>query len=392
MPWLLLLATLADVPRIKPLFAVATALLGIAATLPPPGPHGAAVRVRFDAGRVRSVEARGAGADDPVRVASISKLITTLGLMRLVEAGTLDLDADVSRWLGFRLRNPAFPDVPITLRLLLSHRSSLQDGIDYALPLGTTLEQALADPRAWDAEHPPGSFFRYANIGFPVVATAMEGATGARFDILMERLLFRPLAIDGCFNWTRCSDAAIARAVVLRGADGRVRRDDLGGKRPACPVVPAADGSCDLAAYRPGTNGALFSPQGGARLSARGLARIGQLLLRRGERLLTPESIARIVDPVWTFSGDNGATEGGFYCRYGLSVQHLATRAVGCADDPFQDGRQRVGHAGEAYGLRSGLWIDRARGRGIAYFVTAIDDGAPRGRSAFTAAEEAIAR
>ena len=78
--------------------------------------------------------------------------------------------------------------------------------------------------------------------------------------------------------------------------------------------------------------------------------------------------------------------------RYGLSVQHLATPARGCADDPFRDGRQRIGHAGEAYGLRSGLWIDRDRGRGIAYFVTAVDDAAPRGRSAFTVAEEAMAR
>ena len=53
--------------------------------------------------------------DDPVRVASISKLVVAVGVMELVEAGKLDLDGDVSRWLGWRLRNPAFPDRPITL-------------------------------------------------------------------------------------------------------------------------------------------------------------------------------------------------------------------------------------------------------------------------------------
>lgn len=385
-------ATLAVVPRLTSLLVAATGLLATAAGLPRPSPESVAVRVRFDAAHVRAVAARGATADAPVRVASISKLITALGVMRLVEAGTLDLDADVSRWLGFRMRNPAFPEVPITLRLLLSHRASLRDGIDYARPLGTTLEAALADPRAWDAEHAPGTYFRYANLGFPVIATAMEGATGDRFDALMDRLVFRPLAIDGCFNWTRCSDRAIANAVVLRGPDGQVRRDDLGGRRPDCPVVPAADGSCDLARYRPGTNGALFSPQGGARISARGLARIGQLILRRGEAFLAPASIDLLVAPVWSFAGDNGDTERGFYCRYGLSVQHLATPAAGCADDPFGDGRARIGHAGEAYGLRSGLWLDLARRRGIAFFVTAVADDAPRGRSAFTAAEEAMVR
>ncbi|WP_163360631.1 serine hydrolase domain-containing protein, partial [Klebsiella aerogenes] len=66
-------------------------------------------------------------ADDPVRIASISKLVVAIGVMRLVEQGRLDLDADVSRWLGWKLRNPAFPDAPISLRLLLSHRSSLTD-------------------------------------------------------------------------------------------------------------------------------------------------------------------------------------------------------------------------------------------------------------------------
>lgn len=364
----------------------------MAASLPQPSPSSVAVRIRFDAGRIRGVETRGAGVDDPVRVASISKLITTLGVMRLVEAGTLDLDADVSRWLGFPLRNPAFPDTPITLRMLLSHRSSLRDGIDYALPLGTTLVEALRDPAAWDVAHPPGTYFRYANLGFPVIATAMEGATGTRFDQLMARQVFTPLRIDGCFNWTRCSDAAIARAVTLRDANGAVRRDDLRGARPACPVVPARDGSCDLGSYRPGTNGALFSPQGGARISAAGLARIGQLLLRRGETFLSPASIATMIDPVWRHDGQNGDIEGGFYCRFGLSVQHLATEGPGCADDPFGDGRARIGHAGEAYGLRSGLWIDPRRRRGIAYFVTAVPDDAPRGRSAFTAVEEAMAR
>ena len=57
---------------------------------------------------------------------------------------------------------------------------------------------------------------------------------------------------------------------------------------------------------------------------------------------------------------------------YGLAVQRLATARPGCRDDPFGDGRPRVGHAGEAYGLRSGLWVDRAGGTGVAFFATAV--------------------
>ena len=76
-----------------------TALI-LAATTPV-----AAVRVTFDARQVTSTKADGLAdiatgrrvtADDPVRVASISKLVTAIGVMRLVEQHQLDLDADVS--------------------------------------------------------------------------------------------------------------------------------------------------------------------------------------------------------------------------------------------------------------------------------------------------------
>lgn len=376
--------------RIRLLILAATAFLSGCASLPKPNVHSAAIRVTFDTDGITSVKARGVGLDDPVRIASISKLMVGIGVMRLAEAGTLHLDTDVAFWLGHPVRNPHFPDVPITLRLLLSHRSSLKDDVDYAIPLGTTLQQALADPKAWDSEHAPGTFFRYGNINYPMIASVMEKAAGERFDRLMARLVFEPLKIDACFNWTTCSDGAVARAVVLRDEKGGVRRDDLGSKRPDCPVL-APDPTCDLSRYKLGSNGALFSPQGGARISAAGLARIGQLLLRGGEGLLGQETVALMIDPQWVFDGGNGDTEKGFWCAYGLAVQTLAGSRA-CANDPVGDGVERVGHSGDAYGLKSGLWLDLKQGRGVAYFVTAVPDDAPRGPSGFTKVEEAIAR
>ena len=59
---------------------------------------------------------RRVSSDDPVRVASVSKMVVAIGVMKLVEQGKLDLDLDVSRWLGWSLRNPSFPDRTITLR------------------------------------------------------------------------------------------------------------------------------------------------------------------------------------------------------------------------------------------------------------------------------------
>ena len=329
--------------------------------------------------------------DDPARIGSVTKLVVALGVMRLVEQGRLDLDRDVSDYLGWALRNPAFADRPISLRLLLSHRSSLKDGIDYAVPFGTTLQAALADPAAFDAEHGPGTFFRYSNLNFPVVAAIMERATGERFDALMARLVLAPLRLDACFNWTTCGEAAIGRAAVLYEPDGRVIRDDLGGRRPDCPVL--APNGCDLSTYQLGSNGALFSPQGGLRISVRDLTAIGRMLLARGGSFLSAASIDTLITPAWRYDGGNGDTDGGFFCAYGLAVQSLATARDGCRDDLFGRSRAMLGHDGDAYGLRSGLWVDPARGLGIAFFATGNGDDPPRGRdSAFRAIEEQLAR
>jgi CubicO group peptidase (beta-lactamase class C family) len=381
-------------------------LLTACATVPPPiSPPPARVAVAFDLDGESGAWAEGLAdpatgrlvtPDDPVRIASISKLAVAIGVMRLVEQGKLDLDADVSETLGWRLRNPAFPDRPITLAQLLSHTSSVRDHDDqYAIPLGGSLRAVMAEATSWDSAHAPASgYFAYSNLNFPIVASVMEAATGERFDLLMKRLVIDPMGLHACFNWPTCSDLSVARAVVLM-QDGKPVRDDLGGKRPPCPVFAKEGEACDLGRWRAGDNGALFAPQGGLRISARDLARIGRMLLGNGTidgaRIISPQSVATMIGPAWSYDGHNGSRsdESATICSYGLAVHHLATRLPGCSDDPEGKGRQWIGHSGDAYGLRSGLWIDRQRGIGIAYFVTGLSDDPPRGRSAFRAADEA---
>lgn len=362
--------------------------------------------VAFDATRVHAAYERGLAdpatgravtADDPVRVASISKLPVAIGVMQLAEQGELSLDADVSGYLGWSLRNPAFPDRPISLRMLLSHTSSVRDHDDqYAIPLGGSVQQVMADANSWDVARPPGAgYFKYSNLNFPIVASILEKVTGERFDTWMRREVLEPMRIDGCYNWPTCSDAAVFRAVVLM-QNGKPVRDDLGGKRPDCPVFVKDGELCDLSRWRLGENGALFSPQGGLRISARGLARIGRMFLNGGTldgaRILSPESVETLLRPEWRFDGRNGDTDHGFYCTYGLATQTIPTSTRGCRDDPVSDGAVYVGHGGDAYGLRSGLWLDRANGRGVAFFVTGLPEDPPRGRSAFRVAEEAAFR
>ena len=336
----------------------------------------------FASGLSDAKAGRVATPDDPARIASISKLVVAIGVMKLVEQKALDLDADVSRYLDWPLRNPAFPDRPITLRMLLSHTASLRDGEDlYVIPLGRTLKGQLANSSVWDSAHAPGEgYFTYGNMNFPVIAAIVEKVTRERFDIWMRREVLDPLKVDACYNWATCSDAAIARAIVLT-LDGEIVRDDLAGKRPDCPVYVEEGETCDLSRSKLGKNGALWSPQGGLRISVRGLSRLGRMLLNHGEldgvRLLQPASVDLLLDPVWVFNGSNGKTDKGMYCSYGLATQQLATPVKGCNDDPAGDRAVRIGHAGDAYGLRSGLWIDQASDTGIAYLVTDVGDARP---------------
>ncbi|HVF83222.1 MAG TPA: serine hydrolase, partial [Sphingomicrobium sp.] len=378
-------------------------LLGACATLPLTADDpGVEAGIAFDLNGERGGYVQGiadpatgqaATLDDPVRVASVSKLVVAIGAMKLAEQGHLSLNEDVSRYLGWTLRNPAFPYQPISLRSLLSHTAGVRDHNDqYAVPLGETVRGAMADPHSWDLAHGPTErHFTYANMNFPIIASVLERVTGERFDVLMRRLVLQPLKLDACFNWPGCSDRAVRQAVVLTQG-GKPVRDDLGGRRPDCPVFRRDGTACDLAGWRPGANGALFAPQGGLRISVRGLARLGQLLLHGGEldgaRILSPASVAELLRPQWRFTGNNGDTDSGFYCSYGLATHQIATGAPGCRDDAGGDHVPRVGHAGEAYGLRSGLWIDPVAGTGIAYFRTGLSDSTPRRRSAFRAAEE----
>jgi CubicO group peptidase (beta-lactamase class C family) len=357
------------------------------------GPNG--MRASGASGLADRAQGRPITIDDPVRIASVSKLVVALGVMRLVEQGRLKLDEDVSKLLEWEVRNPRFSQTPITLRLLLSHRSSLKDDNEaYVIPLGKTIRGALSDPAAFDPEHAPGTYFRYSNLNFPVIASVMERASGERFDRLMERLILKPMALDACFNWTTCSQAKVDRGIALYNSDGSFRKDRLE-ERQARYQVNSLSPQCDVGSYALGSNGAIFSPQGGLRISARDLAKIGQLLLNRGRHdgkaLLSEASVEAVMKPAWRYNGSNGDTSDGFYCGYGLATQSLPTPVSGCRDDLFGNGRQVVGHAGEAYGVLSGLWIDPRRRTGIAYFSTNNPREPVPGKGSYRAVEEWLA-
>jgi CubicO group peptidase (beta-lactamase class C family) len=170
----------------------------------------------------------------PFMLASVSKTIVSVAVMQAVEAGLLDLEGDVGDVAGFAVRNPEFPDDAITLRMLLTHTSTISDNWDVLNGLYVdgdspiALGDFLADyftrgRRFYDAERNflsshPGRRYRYCNVGVSLAAYLVEAATRIPFDRWCERRIFTPLGMrDTSWHLAGLSRSEVAmpyRAVV----------------------------------------------------------------------------------------------------------------------------------------------------------------------------------
>ena len=344
------------------------------------------------------------------RIASVSKLVTTLGVMRLVEDGKLSLDADIGTVLGYRVRNPNFPDTPVTLRMLLTHTSSLRDGAGYSWPNGVDLKDVLTtgNPGMWSNKNKPGAYFSYANLPWGVVGTVMEKATGERFDRLMQRLVVAPMGLEGGFDPAEFPPGKLANLATL------YRKATPGDLQVWFPKGPWAAQTDDYSSKPPvqrarddyaiGSNGTLFGPQGSFRASAWDLGRIMLMLMNRGDfdgqRILKPETVDAMLAEHWRQDGGaNGDTSYGkgerLFNAWGLGVQHfLDASGPGVGDRLVEDGGFfALGHHGDAYGLRAAFAFDRKRMDGLVMIVggTGFDPATDPGKySAWPRFEERI--
>jgi CubicO group peptidase (beta-lactamase class C family) len=331
------------------------------------------------------------------RIASISKLVTTLGVMKLVEEGLLDLDADVSGYLGYALRNPHFPERVINLRMLLSHTSSLRDDAGYNFDASVALTDVLLPTGRlygkggmWAADHGPG-FFTYVNLNWGVVGSIMERVTGERFDTLMQRLILRPMGLHGGYNAAEFSAADLQNLATLYRK--RITRETQDIWQPDGPWIAQTD---DYATqpplvragpdYRIGSNGTLFGPHGSLRISAADLGQIMRMLMNEGrfqqQQILQPTSIQTMFAQQWRSNaqGSNGAAapdEHGAFQAWGLGNQHFLNIAgAGQGDRLVEDGGfAGQGHFGDAWGLTSAFVLDFKNRNGIIFLAggTAFD-------------------
>jgi len=132
-----------------------------------------------------------------VRPGSISKLFTAIAVMQLVEQGKLNLDRDVNDYLDFHVPTPN-GGVPVTLRLLLTHRAGFENHLK-GLFLAGTKPEPLA---AWIRDSLPRRIFpngdvpAYSNYGYALAGYVVERVTGQRFEDYARSRIFVPLGMD----------------------------------------------------------------------------------------------------------------------------------------------------------------------------------------------------
>ena len=111
--------------------------------------------------------------EDLFRIASISKSFSATAIMQLVEARKVSLQDDFSKLVGFRVRNPKFPETVITLKMVLSHTSSINDSQGY-FELDVIDPSRNADWAKSYNDYEPGKGYRYCNLNFNMTGAVIS--------------------------------------------------------------------------------------------------------------------------------------------------------------------------------------------------------------------------
>ena len=269
-----------------------------------------------------------------MRIASISKSFTATSLMQLVEKGIISLDDDVSNLIGFQVRNPYHPEVPITLRMVLSHTASFRDPEDYST-LDHLNPAISGDCAATYFDYAPGEGYNYSNLGLNLAGAVLERVSGVRFDQYVKDSIIHPLGLTGGHNVDELDANKLAN--IYRKIDGQYAKAN-------------AYASVDhrLNDYVMGYSAPMFSPTGGVKISAHDLAVYMMMHMNYGQlndvRIISEESAKTMQTPVWIKQNPHED-------QYGLGLYEFVDFIN---DERYnQPGMYPVGHEGNAYGLYS---------------------------------------
>jgi CubicO group peptidase (beta-lactamase class C family) len=322
--------------------------------------------------------------------ASISKMITGIAVMKLIEEGKIrSIEEDISRSLGYRVRNPKYSRNPVNIRHLMTHTS----GIDDSAISSKFIEESYSadppemkelltpdgkyyDPAIWN-NAPPGTVFNYSNYGAILAGTIIGKVSGKRFDIFVEKRIFRPAGINHGFTIHNVGDVDKVAVVYMldENLNPYVAAENYKGEKPA---------ALDFSNFGPDSNPAILAPHGGFRTDVRSLLKIMEVFLYRGVcrtekgvvRILSRQSVDLMLRSHWRNRNNSG-----FFKQSGLFI-HITNDLI--------PGVRLYGHSGDAMGLLSAMYFNPRNNFGIIFIMNGGDHSA--GDSGFYKIQEQVFR
>ena len=148
--------------------------------------------------------------DGIMNIGSVSKTFTATAAMQLWEKGLIDLNADVNTYLDFKIRNPKFPDKPVTIFQIMTHTSSIVDGKAYeesyacgdpSVSLDDWIRGALVSGGKFYnngnnfGNWSPGDKSQYSNVAFGLLGLIVEKVAKQAFNLYCRENIFQPLGM-----------------------------------------------------------------------------------------------------------------------------------------------------------------------------------------------------
>jgi Beta-lactamase class C and other penicillin binding proteins len=264
------------------------------------------------------------GDNDMFLIASVSKTFVGTAIMQLVEKNKISLDDDVNKYIGFSVRNPKYPQFPITIRMLLSHRSGLKRNSPYPNFLYVIKEGNSDKLTSLFEDFIPNSKMSYSNMGFDILGAVIENITGIRFDDYVDQNILKPLGIGGGYDVQKLDTCRFVRTYSYK--KGRfVKLSPVYSKKR----IQEKD-------YRLGYSTTYLWPAGGMVISGNDLTRYMMVHMKKGKlegykRILKTQS----EELLWERQAGT---------NYGLSFVHF-TKTI--------PGMDLIGMTGGARGIHS---------------------------------------
>jgi CubicO group peptidase (beta-lactamase class C family) len=263
------------------------------------------------------------------RIASISKSFSATSIMQLAERKKLSIDQDVSELIGFKVRNPKFPETVITLRLMMSHLSSINDSQGYFSLDAINPEKNPNWAKSY-SHYEPGKGYAYCNLNFNMIGAIIEKISGERFDQYVIKHVLDPLGLYGGYDVDGLDKSRFASIYEYRADSSKFILSESA----------YASRAKDISNYAMGYTTPVFSPTGGMKISATDLAQYmlmhNNLGKYKGKRIISKKSAQQMQTAL---SEEEG---------YGFAIETTSKMIPG---------KTMKGHTGVAYGLFSAMFF-----------------------------------